>query len=334
VLSGGGDAIEAEYARDTWDAVTLGIAARRGRNIAHFEVIDQVWLREAIKRWSRFRLGAGYTFTTIDAGTQALARWSLFLRERPEVAGPADITRELLGSFLSWMASSHWATNTRAHTLTFTKVFLEWGHRHNTLPGLPADAVIYEEEVSRPPDTLPQFIPEFVMAQLESDINLARLRNPTVRHLVILLMETGIRGGDALVLAFNPIVEDSVGGACLRFDNTKVGVEQLIPISTKATETVRDQQDHVRSRWPQGSPWLFPGIAENPDGDQALRPRQPVPPARQLAEGDRRARRSRPARARARPPVPSHRRHPPPGSSTPACHSTSSSGSSVTPAPA
>ena len=164
MLSGGGDAIEAEYARDTWDAVTLGIAARRGRNIANFEVIEQVWLREAIKRWSRFRLGAGYTFTTIDAGTQALARWSLFLRERPEVAGPADITRELLGSFLSWMASSHWATNTRSHTLTFTKVFLEWGHRHNTLPGLPADAVIYEEEVSRPPDTLPQFIPEFVMA--------------------------------------------------------------------------------------------------------------------------------------------------------------------------
>ena len=38
------------------------------------------------------------------------------------------------------------------HTLTFVKVLLDWGHRHGTLPGLPADAVIYEEEVSRPPD--------------------------------------------------------------------------------------------------------------------------------------------------------------------------------------
>ena len=35
------------------------------------------------------------------------------------------------------------------------------------------------------------------MNQLESDANLARLRNPTVRHLVVLLMETGLRGGDA-----------------------------------------------------------------------------------------------------------------------------------------
>ena len=175
VVSGGGDIVEAEYAKDIWDAVTLGIAVRRGRNIARFGVIHQVWLREAIKRWSRFRLGVGYSFSTIDAGAQALARWSLFLDERPDVADAADITRPLLESFLSWMASSRWGVNTRSGTLTFVKVFLDWGHRHGTLPGLPANAVIYEEEVSRPPDNLPQFIPEFVMAQLESDTNLARL---------------------------------------------------------------------------------------------------------------------------------------------------------------
>ncbi len=187
-----------------------------------------------------------------------MARWSMFLRQRPEVAGPADITRELLESFLSWMASSTWSFNTRSHTLTFTKVFLEWAHRHGTLPGLPVDAVIYEEEVTRPPDTLPQFIPEFVMAQLESPANLARLANPTCPPSRHVLIETGIRGGDASVLAFNPIVNDSVGGACLRFDNSKVAVEQLIPISTKAADTIRAQQDHVRSRWPNGTPWLFP----------------------------------------------------------------------------
>ena len=188
---------------------------RRGRDIAHFGVIHQVWLREAIKRWSRFRLGAGYSFTTIDSGAQALARWSLFLDGRPEVAGPADIARQSLELFLSWMASSPWGVNTKSHTLTFTKVFLDWGHRHNSLPGLPANAVIYEDEVSRPPDNLPQFIPEFVIAQLESDTNLARLANPTVRHLVIVLMETGIRGGDACELEFNPIVKTaSVAPAC------------------------------------------------------------------------------------------------------------------------
>ena len=131
---------------------------------------------------------------------------------------------------------------------------------------MPANAVVYVEEVSRPDDTLPQFITEYVMAQLESDTNLARIANPTVRHLVILLMETGLRGGDACELPFNPMIEDSSGWPCLRFSNSKVAAEQLIPLSPKAAETIRAQQAHVRMVWPGGSPWLFPGIAENPDG--------------------------------------------------------------------
>ncbi|MCA1706118.1 MAG: tyrosine-type recombinase/integrase [Actinobacteria bacterium] len=266
VLTGAGE-VDAEYAKDTWHAARLGVPARRGRDIARFGVIRQPWLREAIKRWSRFRLASGYSFTTIDSGTQSLARFSLFLAEHPEVGGFAALTREVLEEFLVWMAARpEWATNTRHHTLTFVKVLLDWGHRHGTLPGLAANAVIYEEEVSRPPDQLPRFIPEFVMNQLESEANLARLRNPTVRHLVVLLMETGLRGGDACALAFNPIIADSVGWPCLRFENNKISAEQLIPLSAKAATTIRAQQAHVLGRWPQGSPWLFPGITKNPDG--------------------------------------------------------------------
>ncbi|MCA1674932.1 MAG: hypothetical protein LC799_23005, partial [Actinobacteria bacterium] len=82
VLAGAGE-VEAEYAKDTWDAAQLGVPARRGRAVARFGVIHQPWLREAIKRWSRFRLASGYTFTTIDSGAQSLARFSLFLDEHP-----------------------------------------------------------------------------------------------------------------------------------------------------------------------------------------------------------------------------------------------------------
>jgi integrase len=268
VVAGGGDVVEAEFATDRWDAFVLGVPARRGRNIARFATIEQPWLRAAVKSWSRFRLGAGYSFGTIDAGGQNMSRFSTFLTGRPEVVDHTDLTRELLEAFLLWMATSKWSATTRSSTLCFVKVFLEWGRRHGTLPGLPANAVIYEEEVSRPADQLPQFIPEFVMAQLESPANLTRIRNPSVRHLIIVLMETGIRGGDASVLAFNPIIKDSTGWPCLRFDNLKVGVEQLIPLSQKAADTIRAQQDHVRAHWPQGSPWLFPGIMDNDDGDK------------------------------------------------------------------
>jgi integrase len=266
LLCGGGE-IEDGYASDIWHAARLGIPARRGRDTARFGVIKQLWLREAIKAWSRFRLASGYAFTTIDSGAQSLARFSLFLVEHPEVDGFDKVTRQLLQEFLLWLPTqTNWGTATRHHTLTFVKVLLDWGHRHGSLAGLPTSAVLYEEEVSRPPDPLPRFIPEYIMNQLESEENLDKLPSPPVRNLVVLLMETGLRGGDACVLPFNPIITDSVGWPCLRFANSKVGGEQLIPLSDKAAATIRAQQAYVLERWPQGSAWLFPGLTLNPDG--------------------------------------------------------------------
>lgn len=267
IVTGAGNAVEAEFAKDRWDALVLGVPTRRGRNIATFHIIEQPWLRESVKSWCRFRLGAGYSFNTIGAIGQNMARFSKFLADRhDEVVDASGLNRELIEAFLVWMATSSLAASTRASTLCFVKGYLEWGRRHDTLPGLPTDAIVYEEEVTRPADQLPKFIPEFVMAQLEDPENLARLRNPSARHLIVLLMETGMRGGDASVLAFNPIVNDSTGWPCLRFDNSKVGVEQLIPLSAKAADTVRAQQEHVRQQWPDGSPWLFPGTTYNDDG--------------------------------------------------------------------
>jgi site-specific recombinase XerD len=239
IVAGVGDAVEAEFAKDRWDATVLGIPTRRGHNIARFAGIEQPWLRESVKTWARFRLGAGYAFGTVDATGQNMARFSQFLTTRPDIVDATGLNRELIEAFLVWMATRPLAASTRASTLCFVKGFLEWGRRHHSLAGLSADAVIYEEEVTRPPDQLPKFVPEFVMAQLEDPDNLARLRNPTVRHLVIVLMETGLRGGDASALPFNPIVADSTGWPCLRFDNSKVSIEQLIPLSAKAAETIR-----------------------------------------------------------------------------------------------
>ena len=43
IVSWAGDAAEAQFAKDRWDAFVLGIAARRGRNTASFTTIEQEW---------------------------------------------------------------------------------------------------------------------------------------------------------------------------------------------------------------------------------------------------------------------------------------------------
>jgi len=267
LIQGGALGVEAEYAADRWNAGKLGVPARRGRGTAKFDDIIQPWLREPVKVWSRFRLATGCAFGTISAGALAMSRFSGFLGGcHPDVDNETGITRNVLEHYLSWLATSGYSTNTKLLSLSMLRGFLDACRRHDWLLGLPHNAVIYEEELPNRDDGLPRFIPEFVMAQLESDANLAQLPSPTARHLVVLLIETGLRIGDACNLEFNPIIDDSAGWPCLRFHNLKVRADQLIPLSAKAAAAIRDQQDQARRQWPAGTPWLFPGIADNQDG--------------------------------------------------------------------
>jgi len=130
VVEGAGDAAEAEFAKDRWVAGELGINARRARDVVTFTGIKQPWLREAVKEWSRFRLGAGYAFGTIEGAGKNMTRFSTFLSTRPDVVDHTGITRELLEKFLLWMLAGSWSTGTRSNTVCFVKVFLEWGRRH------------------------------------------------------------------------------------------------------------------------------------------------------------------------------------------------------------
>jgi len=267
VAAGAHTDLDGAWAADRWDAAALGIPARRGRGRARFDTITQAWLRDPVKRWCRFRLATGCSMTTISAGALALSRFARFLAEvHPEAADGAGITRPVLEDFLAWLVEQHYSAATRALTCSMIRVFFDACHRHGWLDDLSPAATIYVDELPFHHDDLARFIPEFVMAQIESDMALAKLANPSTRHLVVLIIETGLRGGDACNLAFNPIITDSTGWPCLRFDATKVRAEQLVPLSAKAAETIRAQQNHVRATFPAGSPWLFPGIADNADG--------------------------------------------------------------------
>ena len=76
------------------------------------------------------------------------------------------------------------------------------------------------------------------MSQLENGANLARLEVMT-RNWLVVVMETGLRAGDATVLPVDPLVDDSVGWPCLRYVTSKTRLEQLVPLSAPATAAIR-----------------------------------------------------------------------------------------------
>jgi integrase len=269
VVAARGTGLDGEWATDHWDAGRLGIATRRGRGSARFDTITQDWLRGAAKRWSRFRLATGCSFSTISAGALALSRLSRFVSlHHSGVRDQTGMTRPVLEDYMAWLLTRGYSASTRALSLSMLRVFFDACHRHGWLPGLAPNATIYVEELPFHHDDIARFVPEFVMAQLEADAALAKIPHPSTRNLVVLLVETGLRGGDACNLVFSCVLQDSTGWPCLRFDATKVRAEQLVPLSAKAAAAIAAQQAFVRERWPAGSPWLFPGLAGNDDGSK------------------------------------------------------------------
>jgi len=263
-----GDELEARYAADAWRAADLGVPARRGAGAASFTRIDPPWLRDAAKRRARQRLATGCAFNTIRTGTLAIKRFSEFLSQcQPPVTQPSGIDRALLERYLAWLAPLPLADSTKALSRVFLRSFLDDNRRYRWVVDIPAEATIYPDELSARRRSLPRFIPEFVMNQLESDDNLQQLP-PPYRGLVVLITETGLRIGDACTLPFDPVLTDSAGWPCQRFASSKMRAEQLVPLSARAVEAIRDQQRHVRDSHPDGSAWLFPSRSD---------PQLPVP---------------------------------------------------------
>jgi integrase len=256
------------YGRDVWDARRLGIEAHRSPHRITFAGIDPAWLRAAVKAWGRFRLATGSRFSTVAGDVAALRVFSRYLSTRSSSpsASEAGIDRALIEDYQLYLVGSGRQTATRVGLLVALKGFLEHGRRHGVLPRLAASAVIYPEDLPRRPPAVPRFIDEAAMATLESDQALSRLPDATTRNLVVVLIETGLRLGDACLLAFDCVMVDSTGWPCLRYSNSKVATECLVPLSERAATTIAAQQTHVRSQFPAGSPLLFPRERANPDG--------------------------------------------------------------------
>ncbi|MDA8185136.1 MAG: tyrosine-type recombinase/integrase [Actinomycetota bacterium] len=264
----GGGGVEAEYARDDWDAVHLGVTApgRAGHGRVSFARIPQPWLRRAVKSWARRRLSAGMSFGGIRRDASAMIRFARWLADACPDAGDASVlTRARLEAYLAHLAAAGPVANTRLGYLTSLRGFLKTVRRRDLLDGLPPEATLYHDDLPKRPKGLPRFVPENQMAQLESEEALAKLPDPTTRHLVIVLIETGLRSGDACRLRVDCLVADSVGWPCLQFFNTKVVAERLIPLSGRAADAISAQQREV-ARISPSSPWLFPAPRANPDG--------------------------------------------------------------------
>ncbi len=143
---------ETEFAGDVWRSMVLGVRPSPKLTEIRFDHIEQPWLRQAVKRACRYRLGAGKAFASVSIDERALRWFATFLtQQHPDVTGPGGITREVLEHYLSWItAAPELSGNTTNTYLVVLRGFLDACHRHGWMPGLPGRAALYLDELPSP----------------------------------------------------------------------------------------------------------------------------------------------------------------------------------------
>ena len=259
-----GDHAGDPWAPDRWTIARLPLAGAYDRHRTRsldFATIGRPWLRKLLKRWARYRLQTG----TLKPQGVWRAVWSFRELERflsvsgIELARAEDLSRTMLVDFLDHVAQLPLAPNTRRGLLRGINIVLADVDRHGWAR-LQRDARYYPGELPAQSETVPRFIDETVMRQLETDQALARLADETTMTAVLVLIETGLRSDDALQLPADPVVMLPDGSPVLRFVNHKRNREAAIPISDRLLERIRHQQAHNARAFPNGSPWLLPAI--------------------------------------------------------------------------
>lgn len=260
---------ESEFARDIWALHRLGYSDTRG--MLRFDKIPQPWLRALTKRFIRWRLTSGREIIQARVDILALNRFAAFLALiLPDTDSPDCIDRGVLERFLAELARDKRAVTSRGRDVSSLNAFFAAVRRHGWTEDLPASANFYPEDFPRPAKRLPRALADHIMAQLDQPENLGKWTSPDSRLLTLILMRCGLRVGDACNLASDCVVRDGDGAPYLRYLNRKMKREALVPLDEEVHAAILDQQQRVRQRFPDGSPWLFPAPKMNPDGAKPL----------------------------------------------------------------
>ena len=108
------------------------------------------------------------------------------------------------------------------------------------------------------------------MAQVENPANLDRWGNPAYRLLTVILIRCGLRLSSAVSLPWDCTVTDADGAPYLRYYNTEMKREALVPIDDELRAMISAQHHRIRLRWPDGIRVLFPRPQSNLAGTRPI----------------------------------------------------------------
>jgi integrase/ribosomal protein L37AE/L43A len=231
-----------EYEKDVWDCRNLGIdvGVCRYTYKLNFSDIAQPWLLAALKQYIKYIL-ATLSWTSGSEKLLAVKRFSRFLSTSYPSMTPSEIDRLVIVDFLGYLAGTDLSVQTRCITLGAVRGFLEFCYQNKHLDV--RRYLIRHEDFPKRPKSLPRYIPEEVMQQLNQ--HLWDLPEPVMR-MVLVLQECGMRISELLMMKTDCLLQDKAGDWFLRYYQFKMKKEITIPISRELARLVQEQHQYIR----------------------------------------------------------------------------------------
>ena len=238
---------------DVWDVSKLGTRVNQHRKETKilFIYVQQKWLKDYAKKFIKYKAINSQHRTLQDYMT-TLNMFSRFIAAYPINVTEQDINRSLIVDFLCFTEFQKLAATTKNKRLSNLKLFFETGVMNKWFEIEPY--VIRPEDFARKEKTLPRYIPENIMRQLNQ--NLSFLPEPVMR-MVLVIQETGLRVSELLQLKADCLLQDAKGDWFIKHTNWKMNKEDTKPISVELARVIQEQQSFIKQYFNTSFDYLF-----------------------------------------------------------------------------
>jgi site-specific recombinase XerD/transposase-like protein len=247
--------LEEMYDYDVWDLTVLGYQrnpTHSDSTTANFAPIKQDWLKEACKRFIKFR-SATLGLTTLGDKLKSIRDFSSFLSKRYPHLLPHELNRQVIEDYLVFLKEEKYAASTRIHKISALRELLQYSAAMNWVD-VPKSPLIFTEDFPSRDRPLPRYIPDAVLKQL--DENLQYLPDPIAR-MVIVVREVGMRISELCALKFDCLRQDAQGEWWIEYKRFKSKDEHSVPIRSEVAGIIQTQQAYIREHLGKEFNYLF-----------------------------------------------------------------------------
>ena len=242
---------------DIWTAEDLGLQVSpysTDGDKVNLLAIQQEWLKGYIKKIIKYIATKTTSFAQLQRLLYYFRHFSVFLCQTQIINQIEDINRSVIIDYLDYLNQQQLALVTKGKCLSALESLFETGVANKWFVVEPY--LIRKEDHPKQNKTLPRYIPEEVIIQLNQHLD--ALPQPIMR-MVLVIQECGLRIGELCQLPLNCLKQDSKGGWFIQFMRWKMKFETTLPISIELAQIIKEQQAYIQEYLGKDYQYLFCG---------------------------------------------------------------------------